>query len=321
MLTNKASYAKFSIYLMLSLLLTACSESQEVVNVNQVAREKASSNREGLNKDNRDSTPLKIESFDWQGQIPEGKLVIVDNQYGSIRSRNHSGRQVFLHATYQLIGEKALSPKFDIEETQDWVKIKVVYNQAILDKQGRLRGRTDISILFPDDVSLFAKTDKGLIKIDKSASHVQLVTNSGEIKLDTRGLFDIQTKSGLVDIKLRGQKEKGISRVNTQSGQIKAEIFKDMSLFLSAKSFGKVILNQQTKGKAYQLKQFDMLSNISLESQSGIINLTLVDPPALVQSIKPSNATSVDIDLTKVQKSKTWKPGDPIYDRQDKIQH
>ncbi len=303
----------FFFYSLIALLLSACNDSVPTSQKSQ--RIQSSDNQVAY-------TPqLEIKSYDWQGKIPQSKLVIIENPYGSIRSRNHSDPLVYLHATYQLIGDHALTPSFETQQNEQFVKISVKYPESILDQQGQLRGRTDISVLCPDDVSLYAKTDKGLIKVDKSASHIEAVSGSGDIMLDTRGLLKVTTDSGNIKLKLRGQKQPGVSSISSNTGAIRAEIFNDMSITLKAETQAEISLNSQTASKPLALMQGKGESKISLASQSGNITIVTVKPPELVHSVKPVNATSVDIDLREIKKSTVWKPGDPIYDRDDKKSH
>jgi hypothetical protein len=269
-------------------------------------------------KNTIDSSPkLKIESFDWQGDIPTNRLVVLKNKYGSIRSRNHSDPQVFIHATSQLIGNTPLKPVFKITHDDHSLVIEVVYAESIVDHNNQLRGRTDVSVLMPSDVGIYAETDKGMIKIDKTASHVEAVSNSGDIKLTTTGLFSAKTQSQIA-LRLRGQKQAGHSSASSQSGTIKADIFNDMDINLTAKTSAKILLDSKVQKNDFILQQGSNLTTMLFQSKSGDINLNVIKPPSLVQSVKPSNVTSINIDLRNLPKSIVWKPGDPIIERNDK---
>lgn len=272
---------------------------------------------EGLVK-KQQPVKLDIRSYDWHGKIPQSRLVILKNLYGEIRSRNHSDPEIFLHASYQLIGDTPLKPEFKIIEGPDRLMIEVVYSEPLLDKNSQLRGRTDVSILFPDDVSIYAETDSGMIKIDKTASHVEAVTQSGDIKLTTTGLFKVKTDSGTIALRLRGQKQMGESTAVSVSGTIKADIFNDMGLYLVNKTAGEITLNDQLQENEFILQQANNLSAMRFQSDSGNIHLNVIEPPDLEHSVKPSNVTSVDVDLRDLKKAKLWKPGDPIFEINEK---
>ena len=261
---------------------------------------------------------VKVKSFDWQGAIPDSRLVVLKNHYGSIRSRNNSDPKVFIHATYQEIGDSPLKPEFKISEKNDKLFIEVVYAEDVRDSSGQLRGRTDVSILFPDDVSIYAETDDGLIKIDKTSSHVQAISRSGPIKLTTTGLFSAKTETGEIGLRVRGFKEFGESNASSISGPIKVDVFNDMDVDLFASSDGDITLNNKLVkgGLIYQSGQQKL--QLQLKSSSGKIDIQTVKPPELVRSVKPSKAHSVDVDLRNLPQSKSWKPGDPVYDRDDK---
>jgi len=264
---------------------------------------------------------FKISSYDWNGEIPESRMVVVKNPYGSIRSRNHLDEKVFLHSAIQMIGKQALSPKFIHEVRGDKLFIEVTYDEKVTDANGQLRGRADVSVLFPDTVSIYAETDHGMIKIDKTASHVEARTKSGKIKLKTTGLIRAYSESGEIYLGMRGAKEFGRSVAESKSGKIKADVYNDMEVGIVAFSKGKVTLNgkDQKNGRVYT-KGKDALE-LELHSNTGSVEINIVAPPALVTSVKPSKKstpTKVDVDLRELPKSKLWKPGDPIYDRDDK---
>ena len=241
------------------------------------------------NMEKEAKTKLNIESFDWQGNIPESRLVVVKNLYGSIRSRNHGDEQIFLHATFQEIGERPLRPEFEIHEANDKLYINVVYPQSVLDEQGNLRGRTDISILFPNTVSIHAETDSGLIKIDKTESHVEAITQSGEINLTTTGLFSAQSQSGKIKLRLRGFKQHGQSIAKTETGTIQASVFNDMAINLTAQTDGKIRLNDEKKLAGLVLQQGANGLQTNLSSQTGNIEIQVIAPPELVHSTLPAN--------------------------------
>jgi len=257
-------------------------------------------------------TPFQIVSHDWQGAIPANKVVIVKNAYGSIRSRSNSEEKVFLHATYQRIGYEALSPRFDIKEMDGNLYITIEYDESIKDTNGALRGRTDISVLFPPSVKIIAETTSGMIKIDKTHSHVDAKTTTGKIKLTTTGLFNAETESGKIHLRLRGMHTKGHSKATSDSGEITADIFTDMDIKFNANSNGVLYLNgTKLENRNYSYKYGSQNSVVNFESKTGDIKINQITPPALVKSVVPTNKK---VDLRQLPKSKPWKPGDPTKD-------
>ncbi len=253
---------------------------------------------------------VNLASHDWSGSIPKSNIVKVINHYGDIRSRSNSDEKIHFHASYQEIGDTPLSPNFSILETEGVLTIEVEYSEQIKDSKGALRGRTDISILFPPRVKIIAQTSDGMIKIDKSESEVDAATQSGDIKLTTTGLFKAKTDSGDIALRLRGMHTAGESIAQTHSGKISADIFQDMDLDLFAQTSQVLLFNgQAVQDKKFYRKQGDASSKIKLLSDKGPIQVKTIQPPALVKSVKP---TQSKVDLRKLPKSKPWKAGDPV---------
>lgn len=255
---------------------------------------------------------VQIESYDWNGALPNNKVVIVKNPYGSIRSRSNSEKKVFLHASYQKLGDTPLTPEFVIKEVAGNLEIEVKYANNIKDSKGKFRGRTDISVLFPPEIKIIAESTYGMIKIDKSQSDVEAKTTSGKIRLTTGGLFKLQSDSGNISVKLRGMHTQGVSEVSTQRGKIRADIFNDMDIKLMAETEGKgkLTLNSiNIKDQKLFRQQGNASSIVNLKSQKGNIDVYIIEPPELVKSVKP---TKNKVDLRTLPKSKSWKPGDPV---------
>lgn len=264
------------------------------------------------------ATKVNINSFDWNGEIPESRLVVVKNPYGSIRSRNHQEEKVFYHVAIQEIGDSPIKPHFDIRQKDGRLYIEVVYDEPVRDQAGNLRGRTDVSVLFPNTVSIYAETDAGFIKIDKTASHVEALSRTGNINLNTTGLFRAASLSGDISLQLRGYVQHGESSAQSKDGIIKATIFDDMAVSVQAQSNAKILLNgeERNNGLVYQKGQQPLA--VRFGSDSGDIILETVAPPELLSSGIPSKANIVNVDLRDLPKVAPWKPGDPIFDINDK---
>jgi len=253
---------------------------------------------------------LEIKSYDWQGGIPKNQLVIVKNAYGDIRSRSNSDQKVFIHATYQEIGDKPLTPKLSIKEINGNIEVEVIYDKPIKDNQGNLKGRTDISVLFPPNVKIIAETTYGMIKIDKSGSEVEAKSISGKIKLVTSNIFNVTTDSGTIVLKLRGMSTAGESTATSLTGDIKVDVFNDMDIKLHAASKGKLKLNGNfLQDNELFRRQGQANSQVELISETGAISVNIVNPPELIKSVKPSKKV---VNLKDLPKSEPWKEGDPI---------
>jgi hypothetical protein len=264
------------------------------------------------------ATKVNINSFDWNGEIPASRLVIVKNLYGSIRSRNHQEEKVFYHVAIQEIGDSPIKPRFDIHQKDERLYIEVVYDESVIDQAGNLRGRTDVSVLFPDTVSVYAETDAGFIKIDKTASHVEAVSRTGDISLNTTGLFRAVSHSGEISLQMRGYVQHGKSSAQSESGTIRVSIFDDMAVTVQARNNAEILLNGDKRNNGLVYQQGQQPLSVHFDSDSGDIILETVLPPELLSSVAPSKASAVNVDLRDLPKVVPWKPGDPIFDINDR---
>lgn len=253
---------------------------------------------------------FEIKSYDWQGAIPANQLVIVKNSYGDIRSRSNSEPKIFLHASIQEIGKQPLTPEFSIQEINGNIEIEVVYAKPIKNKRGELLARTDISILFPPNVKIIAQTTFGMIKIDKSASDLEAISTSGNIKLTTNGLFKAESQSGNISLRLRGMHTAGSSSASSKNGQINVDVFDDMDINLHAVTKGQLTFNgNQLTQKDLFRRQGQANSQVELTAETGDISVNIIKPPELVKSVKPVKKA---LNLKDLPKSESWKEGDPI---------
>jgi hypothetical protein len=261
------------------------------------------------------SQSVNILSYDWKGDLPKSGLVVVNNLYGEIRSRNHSGDQIIVHVNYQQIGHSPLSPHFLIQEKEGTLYVTVIYDEPIKDHNG-LRGRSDLSILFPKGIKIAAETDSGMIKIDKTHSPVDAKTKSGNIKVTTTGLFTLQSITGTIHVKLRGMDHFGHSRIFNQKGKIIADIANDMHIALHAETKGSIWINQnKIIHKKHTFHYGKKVNEVSLYAQKGDIFLNKVALPLLLKSVFPTQNV---MDIRSLPKIKAWKAGDPIIEATSK---
>lgn len=278
-----------------------------------------------------------LEKYNWKGELPRRNQVKVINPYGNISSRNSSLQQIELAAVIQKVGPNAPKPEFKITDQGGVTVIEVIYQSSVIDEFTNRIGRVDLALFVPTGVSLQLETDFGDIKAKKHTSSMKVKSLSGKVSLMTSGQVEINTDSGDINLTLtEDQKPQWLKsskqrphKLQTQTGNINIYYSSSEKISLELKSGLAISTNDpalaseiQKSGQSFQLMSVLPQSSqiISAQSQTGSI-LFRDQQSEEEASNSVSNQTEpseFNGNLQNLPEANSWKPGDPIIERDDK---
>jgi hypothetical protein len=262
-----------------------------------------------------------VENYTWIGKIPKARRVKITNFYGNISSRIRSEAKIGISATIQKIGPTPAIPSFDIDDSGDVTVITVVYPQGQKDKAGHFIGRTDVSIVVPEYVSVEMQTTYGDIGGKKHFSPMTAKTQSGNITLGSVGELNAYSVSGNITLDMYNIIWKNEQKVYTEQGDIKATIAQqsDLEVLVSGKSIDHNLAEYQIPltqtGNTLGFILNNAHSSAQLQAPNGSVKVELIVKPHGGYVALPSE---FDGDIRNLPKAKPWKPGDPIREQDDK---
>ncbi len=262
-----------------------------------------------------------VENYTWIGKVPKTKRVVITNFYGNISSRLRSEAQIGISATIQKIGPKPAIPSFDISEEGGVTVINVNYPNGQKDQAGYLIGRTDISIVVPEYVSVEMQTSYGDIGAKKHFSSLSAKTQSGKITLGSVGELNAFSDTGNITLDMYNIIWKNNQKVQTKHGNIKATIAQqaDLKVEINGKTIAhnlgefQIPLTQTDDSLGFALNKAH--SNASLSAPNGSVSVEVITKPHGGYVAIPG---SFDGDIRNLPKAKPWQPGDPIREQDDK---
>lgn len=272
---------------------------------------------------------VKLRKYSWQGEVPRKNKVIVVNTHGNITTRNTKQGNIEISGIIQRVGPDAPSPEVKVTDNDGVTLIEVIYNKPTTDKYANRIGRMDIGVYVPKGVTVDMETTFGDIKAKKHASNLIAASQSGKIKLATKGTIIASSDSGSINVNIlpwegrlfEPANKKKVYELHTKNGEINTYFEAEANLAITANS-GKSITSTEPEFQkiidASSAPQFDTtLGNgqrhLKVFSVYGAIHL---EPKGKFQSAL-SQPQSFDGDVRDLPQTKEWKPGDPIIEIQD----
>ncbi|WP_196140742.1 hypothetical protein [Aliikangiella sp. G2MR2-5] len=272
---------------------------------------------------------VKLNKFSWSGNVPEKKKVVVVNEYGNITTRSSKQGNIMLSGVIQLVGPDAPEPEVKTFEQSGVLHIEVLYKSDTQDAHGNRIARMDMGVYVPENVSLEIKTSFGDIKAKKHQSNIVASSDSGKIKLASRGTISAQTNSGAISahvLKWEGERfgprnKKKQYQLNSQSGEIDIYYDADTLIDIKASSGVQIKSDSPSVKKLIEASSTPVLEITQQEStrlltaHSGQNTVTIHVKESASSSV--STPSSFEGDVRDLPKTEEWKPGDPIIEMQD----
>lgn len=266
-----------------------------------------------------------VENYTWIGKIPEQRKVIITNLYGNVSSRLRSERQIGISATIQKIGVKPAEPSFDIKDVDGVTVINVNYPDGQKDSTGHLIGRVDVSVIVPENVAVQMQTSYGDISAKKHFSSITAKTDSGNIALGSVGELNAYSVSGDISVDMYNIAWKHDQKVHTEQGNIKAYVAQqaDIAVHVNGKSISHNLTEfatgfiQLANTLDFTLKTSDNRepSQAHWLAPNGQVQLQVISKPHGGYVALPGE---FDGDIRNLPTAKSWQPGDPIREQDDK---
>lgn len=307
-ITNR--YGRAFVSMFIALLLTACSQEPTATEYTK--------------------SDVKLSKYNWRGELPEKSKVVLINRFGNITTRTTKQDKIEISGIIQRVGVDAPEPKVEVSDDKGVTKIEVLYDRATVDSFNNRVGRMDIGIYVPKGITVEMISTFGDIKSKKHSSNLIATSDSGKIKLQTRGTMYASTNSGDINAHLMTwtkhpleskSKKKRKYYLQSEKGNVSVYFPSELSISLEAEA-GKGVSTEKELFKDI-VKQFDG-SKFNFQFGNGERVLKAVSKLGIV-SLNPqgefvsqlSQPGSFEGDVRDLPKTKPWKPGDPVIEMQD----
>ena len=275
---------------------------------------------------------VKLSKYQWQGEVPPRQRIRVINHFGNITTRNTNYQDIMLSGVIQKVGPNAPTPEVKISEVDGITIIEVVYQAPTLDKFNQRIGRLDLGVYAPKNVTIELETSFGDISGKKHQSDLVLTTQSGKIKLATRGRLEASTQSGPINAVLLRPKhaDRGIlasnkprrESIRSVSGDIKLHYYPDNGIEFELHA-GKGIRSKTADIQALIADTSNTLHfglgnrarSFSVTSEQGAIEINAF--PGAAGQPTLSSPSAFEGDVRELPKVSPWQPGDPVIEMQD----
>lgn len=240
-------------------------------------------------------------------ELPQNRMLFVENRYGDIRIRTSNDNVITLSTVVQRHGTDTASPHLDINETGNVMKLTVVYPEnsdqdASLDSRFLDKRRVDISLLAPAKANLVIETASGLAESKGHMGPLRVQTKNGLINIVTKGPLDAKSEHGDIRVIFRNRDFTESSVLETNTGDIQVTLMERANIDVHAETAGFIttdysIVIEPEPGSSYKRAEAQIgnaSQTIKISSNRGAISLgrlfDLLSPNTenLVDGPKPS---------------------------------
>lgn len=178
----------------------------------------------------------------WQGSLDQGRRIEISNPYGDLRARFSADDTIALSAVVQRRDGDPHEAEIVTEASPDGYVIAVAY--PTLDGRpatgGRPERRVDLVVFVPGESEIVLSTEFGLIEAKKLRSEVVARSQSGEVRLSTRGDIHARSERGDVTVSFPPLDGEGESRIETRTGDIRIVLSPTSNVTVRGSTNGRV---------------------------------------------------------------------------------
>jgi len=224
-----------------------------------------------------DDNDYTIDRIDWEKLLNKNTHVSVENLYGNILIKKSYSNSFAIHAVNQNHKSNTIKAKFKIEEKDNSLSIKIVFDKG----ETTSLERSDISLAMPKDMPLLIKMNGGKLTAKKIMNPITVKAESAEIFLTTKSQFNVFSKTGEIYIKILEKSKPQQSNVQSFKGNIILEYLTDKPYFevLSGKvvvsNSVKLLMTKRNKNRHHLFNQPNASTKINIINDIG--NVILID--------------------------------------------
>jgi hypothetical protein len=187
----------------------------------------------------------QIERFQWARPLGSRGTIEIVNEYGDIRSRAGAVAQIEVSAVVQSVEGDPYEAKVGIDEREDRVVIEVGYSAAenrreLRETEEMKRRRVDLTVIFPSQARLEARTTRGLVEAKGLKSDVRADSLSGDIVISAGAGVQARTERGAIRVELKDDRWDAAPSLETVTGDISVWLPEDASVSIEAETEGHI---------------------------------------------------------------------------------
>jgi hypothetical protein len=187
----------------------------------------------------------RIERFQWARPLGSHGTIEIVNEYGDIRSRAGAVEQIEVSAIVQKAEDDPYEAKVDIDGREDRVMIEVSYSAnenrgELRETEEMKRRRVDLTVIFPSQARLEARTTRGLVEAKGLDSDVRANSLSGDIVISAAAGVQARTERGAIRVELKNDRWDAAPSIETVTGDISVWLPEKASVTIDAETEGHI---------------------------------------------------------------------------------